>query len=117
MLHIELDDHDGHIICRPIGDVDASSVSLFRQVLAEVAVGTRLVIDVSKVYFLDSAGLAALIGGIRRARERGGDVAIACERPRLSRLLRLVGLDRIVTVADDVATAVAALKVSTVSAS
>jgi anti-sigma B factor antagonist len=116
MLQIELDDHDGHTICRPIGDVDASSVSLFRQVLAEIAVGPLLVIDMSRVYFLDSAGLAALIGGIRRARERGGDVAIACERPRLSRLLRLVGVDRIVTVADDVSTAVAALAVSAVTA-
>ena len=41
-----------------------------------------LLIDLSAVPFMDSAGLGALIGGIRRAREAGGDVAVACSRPR-----------------------------------
>ncbi len=42
----------------------------------------------SGVPFVDSAGLGALIGGIRRARELGGDVAVACDRPTLVRVLR-----------------------------
>ncbi len=41
----------------------------------------RLVIDLSRVPFIDSAGLGALIGGIRRTRELGGQVAVACSRP------------------------------------
>jgi anti-sigma B factor antagonist len=102
---------DGCTICRPIGDVDAYSVCQFRQVLAELASSSDLVIDMSRVYFLDSAGLAALIGGIRRTRERGGDVAIVCSRPALNRLIRRVGLDRIVSVSDDIAQAMDALRV------
>jgi anti-sigma B factor antagonist len=50
-----------------------------------------------------------LIGGIRRTRELGGDVAVACDRPTLVRLLRTTGFDRIVTVADTVDEAIAAL--------
>ena len=47
---------------------------------------------------MDSAGLGALIGGIRRAREAGGEVAVACSRPTLTRLLHTTGFDRIVPV-------------------
>ena len=51
---------------------------------------------------MDSAGLGALIGGIRRAREAGGDVAVACSRPTLTRLLHTTGFDRIVPVTETV---------------
>ena len=58
---------------------------------------------------MDSAGLGALIGGIRRAREAGGDVAVACSRPTLTRLLHTTGFDRIVPVTETVEAAATAL--------
>jgi anti-sigma B factor antagonist len=100
---------EGYTICRPVGELDAFTVSQFRQALAEMASSTRLLIDMSGVPFVDSAGLGALIGGIRRARELGGDVAVACNRPTLVRLLHTTGFDRIVTVTETVAEAIAAL--------
>jgi anti-sigma B factor antagonist len=100
---------EGFLICRPVGELDAFTVSQFRQALAELASSKRLVIDMSGIPFVDSAGLGALIGGIRRTRELGGDVAVACDRPTLVRLLRTTGFDRIVTVADTVDEAIAAL--------
>ena len=47
---------DGYTICRPIGELDAFTVSQFRQSLAELASKPRLVIDMSGVPFVDSAG-------------------------------------------------------------
>ena len=96
MLNIELEQTEtGYTICRPVGELDAFTVSQFRQTLAELASSPQLLIDMSGVPFVDSAGLGALIGGIRRARELGGDVAVACNRPTLTRLLRTTGFDRI----------------------
>ena len=110
MLDIQIDRSDGgHTICRPVGELDAFTVSQFRQSLADLVGNKRLVIDMSSVPFVDSAGLGALIGGIRRARELGGDVAVACNRPTLTRLLRTTGFDRIVTVTETVEQAAAAL--------
>jgi anti-sigma B factor antagonist len=77
--------------------------------LAELAATPRLLIDLGGVPFVDSAGLGALIGGIRRVRELGGDVAVACPRPTLTRLLHTTGFDRIVTVTETVAEAAQAL--------
>lgn len=109
MLDIGIDEAESHTVCRPRGELDAFTVSQFREALAELANRPRLVIDLSEVPFIDSAGLGALIGGIRRTREQGGDVSVACNRATLIRLLRTTGFDRIVTVADTVEEAAAAL--------
>ena len=110
MLDIQIENADGYVLCRPVGELDAFTVSQFRQALAELASNPLLLIDMSGVPFVDSAGLGALIGGIRRARELGGDVAVACNRPTLTRLLHTTGLDRIVTVAESLEEAAASLK-------
>lgn len=103
MLKIEQErTDDGFMICRPVGELDAFTVSQFRQALAEIASEERLVIDMSGVPFVDSAGLGALIGGIRRAREMGGDVVVVANRPGLVRTLRTTGFDRIVTLTETV---------------
>ena len=109
MLHIELEKREDYTICRPVGELDAYTVGQFREALGELASEPKLLIDMSEVPFVDSAGLGALIGGIRRAREAGGDVAVSCNRPTLVRLLHTTGFDRIVTVTDTVAEAAASL--------
>jgi anti-sigma B factor antagonist len=110
VLKINKDERpDGFVICRPVGELDAFTVSQFRQALADLAASKRLVIDMSGIPFVDSAGLGALIGGIRRTRELGGDVAVACDRPTLVRLLRTTGFDRIVSVTETVDEAMASL--------
>lgn len=115
MLDIQVEPADGYTICRPVGELDAFTVSQFRLALGQLASTPRLLIDMSEVPFVDSAGLGALIGGIRRARELGGDVAVACSRPTLTRLLRTTGFDRIVTVADTVEQAAEALNAEATS--
>lgn len=100
MLHIDIDDRDDYTVCRPVGELDAYTVSQFREALGGLASRPKLLIDMSDVPFVDSAGLGALIGGIRRAREVGGDVAVCCNRPTLVRLLHTTGFDRIVTVTE-----------------
>ena len=102
MLRIELVEEDHYTICRPVGELDAYTVGQFREALGQLASTPKLLIDMSEVPFVDSAGLGALIGGIRRAREAGGDVAVCCNRPTLVRLLHTTGFDRIVTVTETV---------------
>jgi anti-sigma B factor antagonist len=92
VLDIQVDEADSYTVCRPVGELDAYTVGQFRDALGELADKRYLLIDLSSVPFMDSAGLGALIGGIRRAREAGGDVAVACSRPTLTRLLHTTGV-------------------------
>lgn len=109
MLDIEVSDGGAYTLCRPVGELDAYTVGQFRDALGELTAAERLLIDLSSVPFMDSAGLGALIGGIRRAREAGGEVAVACSRPTLTRLLHTTGFDRIVPVTETVDEAATAL--------
>lgn len=88
-------------ICRPEGNLENLTVPQFRAALAGLPPGSRLVLDLEAVTFVDSAGLGALIGAIRRARENGGDAVVCRPRPSVNRVLQLVGLPRIVYVARD----------------
>jgi anti-sigma B factor antagonist len=109
VLEIQVEQTGQFTVCRPVGELDAYTVGQFREALADLASTARLLIDLSSVPFMDSAGLGALIGGIRRAREAGGDVAVACSRPTLTRLLHTTGFDRIVPVTETVESAASAL--------
>jgi anti-sigma B factor antagonist len=109
VLEIIVEQTERYTLCRPVGELDAYTVGQFRDALAELAAAPRLLIDLSSVPFMDSSGLGALIGGIRRARESDGDVAVACSRPTLTRLLHTTGFDRIVAVEENVEAAAAAL--------
>jgi anti-sigma B factor antagonist len=109
VLEINVEQRERYVLCRPVGELDAYTVGQFRDALAELSTASRLLIDLSDVPFMDSSGLGALIGGIRRAREADGDVAVACSRPTLTRLLHTTGFDRIVAVTDTVEAAESAL--------
>jgi len=109
MLEIEVEPNDGFHTCRLAGEVDAYTVEDFRSALAGMGEVNRLLIDLSEVPFMDSAGLGALIGGIRRVREAEGDVAVISTTPSLNRLLHTTGFDRIVPVCETEADALDAL--------
>jgi anti-sigma B factor antagonist len=109
VLQVHITSHEGRTVCRPVGELDAFTVGGFRDHLAELETTGGIVIDLSEVPFMDSAGLGALIGGIRRVRDGGGSVAVVCSRPAVLRLLHTTGFDRIVDVSSTLDEAVAGL--------
>ena len=55
----------------------------------------EIVVDLTKLEFLDSTGLGALIGAHRRALENGGKVRLAVGEGPIQRLLNITGLIRV----------------------
>ena len=108
MLEINVEPNDGFSVCRLAGEVDAYTVGEFREALSGITDVSRLIIDLSEVPFMDSAGLGALIGGIRKVRESDGDVAVVSSTASLNRLLHTTGFDRIVPVTESVEEGLAA---------
>lgn len=97
-FEVDSEEFETHSVLRPRGDIDAYSVGQFREALSGLAETERLLIDLSEVPFMDSAGLGALIGGIRRNRDNEGEIVVVCAAPSLTRLLHTTGFDRIVPV-------------------
>ena len=112
MLEITVEaseDGASYHILRLVGEVDAYTVGEFREALAGIENVNWLIVDLSEVPFMDSAGLGALIGGIRRVREAEGDVAVISTTAGLNRLLHTTGFDRIVPVTESLEEALTAL--------
>ena len=101
-MEIDIKHTDGVTVCQPVGDLDAYTVPDFRERLTEAASLGNVIIDLSEVPFMDSAGLGALAGGIRRTRDAGGEIVVSCNRATLVRLLQTTGFDKIVSVVDTV---------------
>ncbi len=102
------DDADFVQLC-PEGELDAYSVAQFREAFAELGGESRLIVNLGGVQFMDSAGLGALIGGIRKVRENEGRIAVFCDRAVITRLLHTTGFNRIVPVCEALDEAVSAL--------
>ena len=80
------------------GDLDTQSAGELRTVLRSVAQVPLVILDLSDVGFIDSAGLGVLIGGIRDLHEHGGRaVLVTAPGPTLD-LLNRVGVSCLVPV-------------------
>ncbi len=82
-------------VCRLSGALDWEHAAQLSATLAAFGDAADLAIDLSDVSFLDSAGLRALVGGVRRAHYGGGAVVVCGARPHIRRLLALTGFDQV----------------------
>ncbi|HTV11339.1 MAG TPA: STAS domain-containing protein [Acidimicrobiales bacterium] len=90
------------MICHLDGNLEHLTVGAFRDAASQIRPNESVIFDLSGVPFLDSAGLGALIGAVRRVREEGGEAVICAPRRSVNRVLEMVGLPRIVAVASSV---------------
>ena len=56
---------------------------------------TTVVVDLGDCEFMDSSGLGAVIGGLKVARQAGGDLRLARLTPQVVTVLELTNLDRV----------------------
>ncbi|MCU0491226.1 MAG: STAS domain-containing protein [Chloroflexaceae bacterium] len=91
-------------IVSPKSRLDAFAAPELRERLETLLAGTnRLVIDLSAVPFIDSAGMAVLVSAMKRARQAGGDVRLVWPTDDAARrILYLTKFDRVFVMADTV---------------
>jgi anti-sigma B factor antagonist len=91
-------------VVRPQGRLNMSSARRLKEVLdGLVSEGTtRIVVDMAETTFLDSSGLGALIGGLKAARQAGGDLRIARPTEAVQTVFTLTNLDKVLRARDSV---------------
>ena len=92
---VRVSDEESYTLLAAIGDLDRTVAPTLRQAFASVSPASAVVVDLRNITFIDSAGLGALIGGIRLIREKGGDVVLFGAQPMVASLLGTTGIDRI----------------------
>ncbi len=91
---------------RTIGDVtvvttgpelNANVAPRARQFLEDLINGgvTKVVVDLSPLAFIDSAGLGSLISAVKTARAKGGDVRLCCLSQEVRTIFELTRLSKV----------------------
>lgn len=84
-------------VLKAVGDCDVYAAPKLRESLLRLDASghARILLDLTGCTFLDATGLAVIVGGLKRAREQGGDLRIACDEEPILRVFRTTGLTRV----------------------
>ncbi len=96
-FQVSWQDHDGVGVISPQGDLDIVTSSQLDDALAQARkTRAQLVLDLSRVDFMDTSSLAVIVGHWKSLEESGGSLALAGARYQSTRSLWITGLaDRI----------------------
>lgn len=84
------------IIIVASGDINSATASDFGTYLKDAinsVEGGNVILDMSHVYYMSSAGLRDIVSGLKIARRNGGDLHLAGIQGRLKPVFEMVGLD------------------------
>ena len=55
-----------------------------------------LVLDFSRLQFMDSSGIGVILGRYRQLRDRGGQVGVVHMNSQIARIFRMSGMDKVI---------------------
>ena len=86
------------------GEVDVFTAPKLREKIIALLDGgsDHLVVNLEKVLFMDSTGLGVLVGGLKRVKEKNGELAIAGAQGTVLRVLSVTGLNTVFPMHDTV---------------
>jgi anti-sigma B factor antagonist len=87
---------DDYVVAELRGELDFNSAPALKEGLLAILAqrGTRIILDLSNLAFMDAAGLRVLLAAGRRAALLGGTMTLAAPQQIVARLLQVTGLDR-----------------------
>lgn len=92
--------HDEVAVFAPAGELDAYTGPQLREDLATALdEGVRwLVLDMTRVEYIDSVGLGIIVGAAKRTAERAGNLAVVAARPNVLRVFEISGTRELLNV-------------------
>jgi anti-sigma B factor antagonist len=80
----------------PVEDLDAGNAADFKRDMTAVADGSqKLVLDLSRLRFVDSSGLGAFISLLRKVNAKGGDLKLCAMSKPVRAVFELVRMHRV----------------------
>ncbi|HOT96917.1 MAG TPA: STAS domain-containing protein [bacterium] len=106
-LHLDTEQMGNVAVMNICGDVDLySSPQLRKEILKLVSArDVRLVVNLDRVSYMDSSGLATLIEGLQHLNRNNGRMAVTGLRDAVKEVFELTRLDTVFTIYPDPPTA------------
>ena len=103
ILDVRTEDRDGLVHMSLMGELDLSSVAKVQEELRRIEANApaTLVVDLSKLSFLDSTGLRCIVTADERAREQGRRIVIVRGPDAVQRVFAITRLEERLEIVDD----------------
>jgi anti-anti-sigma factor len=103
ILDVRTEDRNGLVHVALVGELDLSTVAKVQEELRRVEAGApaTLVVDLSKLTFLDSTGLRCIVTADERGRSEGRRVVIVRGPDAVQRVFTITRLDDRLEMVDD----------------
>lgn len=97
MAEINVTQREPVVLVEVNGRVDSSNANELGEALMELIDGghRHLVVNLTGVDYMSSAGLRELVSPLKRVRRENGDIRLVQPSPRVREVLELTGLDTI----------------------
>jgi len=106
----EINEQGGAVVISFIGDVDLQTSPDARKVLLEcVTKGKPILVDLSRVGYIDSSGVASLVESFQNAKKAGQNLVLVSVSDGALRVLKLARLDKVFTICDTLEDGLAAV--------
>jgi anti-anti-sigma factor len=106
-LHITTQEFKRAQLITAHGRIDSSNAQEFDEKVKEcMETSHNLVMDLSGVNYMSSAGLRTLVTALRECKKKKGDVRLVHPSERVSEVLSLAGLDSLFQIFDDTTAAI-----------
>jgi anti-sigma B factor antagonist len=91
--------NDVAVVSIPVAELDAGNAAEFKRDMAPVLEAhAKVVLDLSKLRFVDSSGLGAFISCLRKLNEKHGDLKLCGMSKQVRAILELVRMHRIIDI-------------------
>ena len=99
-LRIEVADTTSPTTVVLTGEIDLSTARRVREALIAISNSgeTSVVVDMTNVTFVDSTGLSALVGPLKRFRSMNGEIVLRSPSKGVRKVLEITGLTRVFTI-------------------
>jgi anti-sigma B factor antagonist len=102
LLRVETEDREGLALVKAVGEIDVSTAETLAEAVSKSldAGQPRVLVDFAEVTFIDSTGLGILVRSHRAAEARGATFGIVNPTPQTLKLIRVLGLDQLLSIFD-----------------
>jgi len=108
-VEFKLSNRGNTLIASLAGELDHHTCEQIRQKIDARLLGSsskNLILDMSKIIFMDSSGIGVIMGRYKVLQNIGGKAALVCPQGAIRRILEMSGVSKYVPVFDEIDSAI-----------
>lgn len=98
-MTVKVEEKEGVLVAWLSGELDHHAADTAKAELDSALMrrkGGKVVLDLSRLTFMDSSGIGVVLGRYKKVKESGGKLAVRSPSEKMDRILRLAGIYSVV---------------------